>query len=131
MGCARCHDHMGDPIPQRDYYRMLAFFRGIAPYKIGGGNATTPANYVDRIPENLGSPDAHARLTAWERQRALLIADVKSIVAQAAGCYQAIALRTLAGAITSQTVGRAAHALLRTRAQVRLDEHTTTLGNAS
>lgn len=26
IGCARCHDHKGDPIPQRDYYRLLAFF---------------------------------------------------------------------------------------------------------
>jgi hypothetical protein len=26
MGCARCHDHKFDPIPQRDYYRLLATF---------------------------------------------------------------------------------------------------------
>ncbi len=26
VGCARCHDHKFDPIPQRDYYRMQAIF---------------------------------------------------------------------------------------------------------
>ncbi len=26
VGCARCHSHRYDPIPQRDYYRMLAVF---------------------------------------------------------------------------------------------------------
>ena len=26
VGCARCHSHKYDPIPQRDYYRMLAIF---------------------------------------------------------------------------------------------------------
>jgi len=36
IGCARCHDHKGDPIPQRDYYRFLAFFRGIQPMGQGG-----------------------------------------------------------------------------------------------
>lgn len=25
VGCARCHDHKFDPIPQRDYYRLQAF----------------------------------------------------------------------------------------------------------
>ena len=28
INCARCHDHKIDPIPQTDYYKMLAFFRG-------------------------------------------------------------------------------------------------------
>jgi cytochrome c553 len=26
--CARCHDHKYDPIPQRDYYRLVADFKG-------------------------------------------------------------------------------------------------------
>ncbi len=29
MNCARCHDHKIDPVPQTDYYRLLAFFRDI------------------------------------------------------------------------------------------------------
>ncbi len=28
LACARCHDHEYDPLPQRDYYRFLAFFDG-------------------------------------------------------------------------------------------------------
>lgn len=28
MKCARCHTHKFDPIPQRDYYRLLAVFKG-------------------------------------------------------------------------------------------------------
>ena len=26
LGCARCHDHKFDPLPQADYYRLQAFF---------------------------------------------------------------------------------------------------------
>ncbi len=32
INCARCHDHKIDPIPQADYYRMLAFFQGLRSY---------------------------------------------------------------------------------------------------
>src|SRR6266545_5043042 len=28
LGCARCHDHKYDPVPRRDYYRMLNAFNG-------------------------------------------------------------------------------------------------------
>ena len=29
VGCARCHDHKFDPIPQRDYYAIKAVFEGV------------------------------------------------------------------------------------------------------
>ena len=34
VGCARCHDHMFDPIRQKDYYRLQAFLAGTQEHQI-------------------------------------------------------------------------------------------------
>jgi hypothetical protein len=40
VGCARCHDHKIDPIPQADYYGLLAFFADVTPYGTRGDETT-------------------------------------------------------------------------------------------
>jgi hypothetical protein len=50
VGCARCHDHKIDPIPQEDYYSLLAFLHGITPMGNGGPRIEQPlfANEEER-----------------------------------------------------------------------------------
>lgn len=50
VGCARCHDHKIDPIPQADYYGMLAFFAGVTPYGERGDQETN-SQWVNESPE--------------------------------------------------------------------------------
>jgi mono/diheme cytochrome c family protein len=40
VNCARCHDHKIDPIPQKDYYQLVAFFRDITSYAKRGDQRT-------------------------------------------------------------------------------------------
>ncbi|HVW02321.1 MAG TPA: DUF1553 domain-containing protein [Planctomycetaceae bacterium] len=50
VNCARCHDHKIDPIPQKDYYGLVAFFENITPMSYGGPQVERPlfANQADR-----------------------------------------------------------------------------------
>lgn len=40
MGCARCHDHMFDPIPMKDYYALAGIFT--STYSVKDGNVSSP-----------------------------------------------------------------------------------------
>jgi len=71
--CARCHDHKRDPIPQTDYYRLLAFFNDITDsdgknlQRVGGDagpevmcvreDGTTPTHVLLRGNPNLPGPE--------------------------------------------------------------------------
>ena len=55
IGCARCHDHKFDPLPQADYYRLAATF-----------STTIRANVDLHV-----DPGGHRReIAAWESRRA-------------------------------------------------------------
>jgi hypothetical protein len=53
VGCARCHDHKIDPIPQVDYYGLAAFFADVTPYG-DRGDATTNNQWLFGSPEEIG-----------------------------------------------------------------------------
>jgi mono/diheme cytochrome c family protein len=54
MNCARCHDHKIDPIPQADYYRLLAFVQDVARFNLSQDTRTAVAI------TDLASPAARA-----------------------------------------------------------------------
>jgi hypothetical protein len=56
IGCARCHDHKFDPITQKDFYQLVAFFNGMDEKGVDGVGAapgpelTVPlSGFDDRI----------------------------------------------------------------------------------
>ena len=59
VNCARCHDHKVDPISQRDYYRLLAFFQDLAP---------PDAKNLKTVTDPAGRPVEV--MCAWERGQA-------------------------------------------------------------
>ena len=60
VGCATCHDHKFDPIAQREFYAMTAFFRNTTQY-VMDGNVSDP-------PPILVVPDDDDR-ALWSRLR--------------------------------------------------------------
>ena len=88
LGCARCHDHKYDPLPQRDYYRVSAIFQSaLDPYDwriptmecIGVGAKCEEKNV--RFLPDLESEETKATLAAnlpLERQIAAIEHDIEA-----------------------------------------------------
>ncbi|TAJ21427.1 MAG: DUF1549 domain-containing protein, partial [Planctomycetota bacterium] len=84
IGCARCHDHKFDPLPQRDYYALVAHLGNLRPYAppelslesatltpIGASNAQLRAWFTER-------EAARARLV---KERAALLLRARTALA--------------------------------------------------
>jgi Protein of unknown function (DUF1553)/Protein of unknown function (DUF1549)/Planctomycete cytochrome C len=64
VGCARCHDHKYDPISQREFYQLTAFF-----------NTATEVNIEAPLPEELGTY-LQGKPT-YDKKRKALLAEYK------------------------------------------------------
>lgn len=62
VGCARCHDHKYDPLTQREYYEMYAFFNNID--ETGRVDAGGDANPILKVPTG----DQRQRLKTIEQE---------------------------------------------------------------
>lgn len=64
VACAKCHDHKYDPITQKDYYSLFAFFNSLD----GGPNDGNQADHAPamRVPQ----PDQAKRLTSLQEEQA-------------------------------------------------------------
>ncbi|AIE88090.1 DUF1553 domain-containing protein [Fimbriimonas ginsengisoli] len=76
VACARCHDHKYDPIKQRDYYGLYAFFNSTEDKPLDD-NALLPPPVVRAATE-----EEESHLAALDRELAALTAKVDASVAE-------------------------------------------------
>jgi len=69
VGCARCHDHKYDPLTNREYYQLYAYFNNTSETGAGRGGQNAPA--VD-----VATPAERAELDAAEKEAQAAAAEV-------------------------------------------------------
>ena len=68
IGCAQCHDHKYDPITQRDFYKVYAFFNNV------------PENGKDGVRDR--NPKPFLRVTSVEQDEELKRKDTEAVAAE-------------------------------------------------
>lgn len=92
VGCARCHNHKFDPIPQKDYYRMQAVFFSAKPADVPIVGAAEIVKHQEALKtwEAIVKPVKDEKAAVEEPYRQRLLADKKDKFAD----YIKVALAT-------------------------------------
>ena len=72
VGCAQCHDHKYDPITQKEFYQLYAYFNNITENAMDGNRKDSPP--VVKLP----TPEQEAELAAFDEQIAELDGQTKA-----------------------------------------------------
>ena len=75
IGCARCHDHKFDPVSQKDYHRMMAFFEGTEIRRIPVATKMSEFGYFSSYPKQLKVFEYQQALKALEKRARKRIED--------------------------------------------------------
>ncbi|HYT88445.1 MAG TPA: PSD1 and planctomycete cytochrome C domain-containing protein, partial [Gemmataceae bacterium] len=73
-GCGRCHDHKYDPISQKEFYRLYAYFNNVAESGSVDRRSSTAAPVLE-----LPTAEENARIAAKTKAIASLEADLRSL----------------------------------------------------
>ena len=137
IGCARCHEHKFDPIPQEDYYRLAAFFRNVIPYGTDQSAThwkTNPlAVFTPLLPSSAGDRHGDAQKmeeveTLRKQRRMMLAEDANAAVAEIDQKISALETKLQAGfdlALSVREFGKKTpptHVLVRGSPLVKGDE---------
>src|SRR5207237_3815599 len=77
IDCARCHDHKIDPIPQKDYYRLLSFFAGVNHYRNSG-----PTDELALSGNSPGTQDRELAAREMEQKQSHLKSSIAALEAR-------------------------------------------------
>ncbi|MFN9911247.1 MAG: DUF1549 domain-containing protein, partial [Pirellulaceae bacterium] len=68
LACAQCHDHKFDPISQREYYQLFAYFNTLSDQGLDGNAGVNPAPSITTrtVLKTQERGELAARITALE-----------------------------------------------------------------